>query len=143
MNRMKKKYQQLFARYNVHLRQANSKVYHPAYHTWTEVTPLQFALYETAIKAIDAHYQALIRIRYVPQGAKNVVNIVISPKGSSTPASDAEWLASYERARQWHAEIAKQDNFELEEVKVSPDVAYADYRYCCRELGPLYHDLLD
>ena len=143
MNRMKKKYQQLFDRYNVHLRNTKSKVYHPAHHTWTEVAPLQFALYETAIKAIDAHYQALIRIGYVPKRARNVVNLVISPMGSSTPDSDAEWLACHESSRQWHGEIAKRDGFQLVEVEVSAEAAYADYCYCCRELGGLYYDLLD
>ena len=140
---MKKKHLQLFSRYNVRLRQANSKVFHPAYKTWTEVTPLQFALYESAIKAIDAHYQALIRTRYVPQATANMGHIVISHEGASSPDSEAQWRASYEGHRRWHTEIANQDGFKLEAVELSPEVASADYRYCCKELGSLYHDLLD
>lgn len=131
MNRIKKRYQQLFARYHVRLRQANSKVYHCLRPRATEVTPLQFALFETAVKAIDAHYQALIRMRYVPN------------MGSSTPDSADEWVASYESTRELHGNIARRNGFTLENSQVSPEVAHANYLYCCRELGDLYYDLLD
>jgi hypothetical protein len=139
---MKKKYLPMFARYNVILRQTNATVYHP-YRGSIEVNPLQFALFETAIKAIDAHYQALIRTRFVPQSRANTVNIVVSPDGASTPGSDADWLASYEKARRWHREIAERHSFALEELNLAPEAAYADYGYCCKELGQLYYDLLD
>jgi len=139
---MKKKYLPLFARYGVKQRETTSTVHHP-YKGATEVNPLQFALYETAIKALDAHYQALIRTRFVPQTPSNVVNIVVSPKGTSTPVAESEWLASYENDRCWHRQIAEQDGFTLEDFTLTANAAYADYRYCCNELGELYYDLLD
>jgi hypothetical protein len=139
---MKKNYRPLFTRYTVELRETNSTVYHP-YKGSKELTPLQFALFETAIKAIDAHYQALIRTNYVPKSPANTVNIVVSLDGASNPDSEAEWLASYEHARRWHREIAERHGFTLEKLDLPPEAAYADYLYCCKQLGPLYYDLLD
>ncbi|MBX9679728.1 MAG: hypothetical protein K2X38_13275 [Gemmataceae bacterium] len=133
-----KKAQALFAKYGTKLRDANTRVFHPVYQTWTECTPAQFAIYETAIKAIDAHYQALIRTKYVPRGS-----VLVLGQSNSDPDGEAEWLESYAETRAHHKEIAERDGFALADLEYEASEAYADYRTCCLALGSLYHDLLD
>lgn len=47
-----KKLQKIFDRYNVGLRDENTIVTHQTYGRKTELNPLQFAVYETAIKSV-------------------------------------------------------------------------------------------
>jgi hypothetical protein len=49
--KMTKKLAAIFKKYKVALRDHDSEVYHPVYRTTTQIDPLQFAAYETAIKA--------------------------------------------------------------------------------------------
>src|SRR4051812_34374000 len=98
-----KKLEGLFDRYQVKLRKGNSKVTHALYGSTVEINPVQFAVFETAIKALAVSWEL-----------------------SNWPQSDIE------KFMQWQLSIAQRNGIELcgFSGKLTSEQAADDYRYC-------------
>jgi hypothetical protein len=116
--------QELFARYNTKLRKRPSVVTHAAYGTRTKLTPLQFAVYETAIKANALAW-------------RNAEGPLPRFDSTDTPVEDNA---------EWYEMIATKDGFKLHyDPSISMEQANEDYYICVDWLAEegLYHDLVD
>lgn len=122
-----KRLEALLEKYGVKLRTTESVVEHLTYRTKTTVPPLEFAVFEAAVKALDASWLA---------AAGNAGSLTV---GSQVIRYD----------RQWHRHIATINGFALLD-EITPGMAasrdYAlDNHYfsnLLKEAG-LYYDLLD
>ena len=94
-----------------------------SYGTTTEVTPLQFAVYETALKAIYAHW---------------FVGLMLRPD-----------LREAMECYHYHHHIGSRNKIAMPCIKDEEctqefcNAAAEDYHYCSKLLGGLYYDLLD
>lgn len=123
MVKLTKKLQDAFRKYGVKLRKENSVVEHEVNKTKTELTPLEFGVYELGLKANYLSW------------------VLAADRLKNNPPPDTVYI--HPDSIGWMEYLLNKDGIDIPKVVGDGPGNAAVYHWCCRLLSDKYYELFD